>query len=142
MIKICNYAHWTGTASNASQANEIDGSGAAKHCRDPNGVEGVCRYVKQCPIILKDFVRLVQQRDESYIRYIRQSNAICSTIDNPIICCPMKRRAGSSYWNDMIAKTVPGKLPTPDEGCGMGRLLRRPRFNPGFTVEEGKMENI
>lgn len=144
MIKNFYYAHCTGTTTNAARTNEIDGSAATKYCRDPNGVEGVCRNVKQCPIILKDFVRLVNQRDESYIRYIRQSNAICTTtVNNPIICCPVKRRVGSSIWQDMIMKTAPGKLPTPEEGCGLGKRITRPRtFNPGFRTKPGKFKWI
>lgn len=133
----------TGIASNASRSNEIAGNGdAATHCRDPNGIEGVCRSIKQCPIILKNFVRLVSERDESYIHYIRQSNAICTTTLEPIICCPTKRRSNAGTFNsrNIEIKAMPGRLPTPEEGCGLGKPITRPRtINPAFPTKSGNL---
>lgn len=129
----------TGIASNASRSNGT----AATYCRDPNGVEGVCRNIKQCPIMLKNFVRLVNQRDESYIRYIRQSNAICTTTNEPIICCPTKRRFDTRSFNrpTILVKPILGRLLTPDEGCGVGKPITRPRtINPGFQTKPGNLK--
>lgn len=147
MINILNMH--TDTASNASRPNEIGGSAAAatNYCHDPNGLEGVCRHIRQCPIILKDFVRLVNQRDESYILYIRQSNAICAqTINDPIICCPMKHRTASTKrlsTTPIPVKSTPGQLLTPEQGCGLGKPIRRPRtINPRFQTAPGKLNEI
>lgn len=135
----------TGTASNATRSNEIAGNTAAvSYCHDPNGIEGVCRNIKQCPIVLKDFIRLVNARNESYIHYIRQSNAICMNTNEPIICCPVKRKSnrieGSFNSRKSGIKTIPGRLLTPEEGCGMGKpIIRRKTINPGFPVKSGNL---
>lgn len=110
-------------------------------CRDPNGVEGVCKNIKQCPTVLKDFVRLAQRRDESYIRYIRQSNAICQKLNHPIICCPLENRVTRLFEIvEPSDKNIRGRLLTPDEGCGTGKPIPRPKIiYPGFKTEPGKM---
>lgn len=135
----------TGTASNATRSNEIAGNtDAATKCRDPNGLEGVCRNIKQCPIILKNFVRLVSERDESYIYYIRKSNAICTTTNEPIICCPTKRKSNTGAFNSrkIDIPTITGRLLTPEEGCGLGKPITRPRtINPGFPTKSGNLIN-
>lgn len=114
-------------------------------CRDPNGVDGVCKHIKQCPTVLKDFVRLVNRRDESYIRYIRQSNDICNNANHPIICCPLVKMTRRNKVNKPKVnvvkptdKVVRRRLPTPEEGCGLGKPLRRPKtIYPGFKTKPG-----
>lgn len=94
--------------------------------------------------MLKDFVRLVNQRDESYIFYIRQSNAICTATNDPIICCPTKRKfdMGPLYRRKTNVKTVRGRLLTPEEGCGLGKPITRPRtINPAFQTKPGNLKS-
>lgn len=108
---------------------------SAALCYDPNGVEGVCRNIKQCPAILNDFMRLVPMNNEPFLHYIRQSNAICHRLNQPIICCPLGNRV-HKHFN----RNIRGRLLTPEEGCGVGKPLPRLKsIIPGFQTEPGKM---
>lgn len=110
-------------------------------CRDPNDVEGICKSIKQCPIVLRDFVRLVRRRDESYIQYIRQSNAICQKPNHPIICCPLENEVTKLYAiTKPIERNTRRHLLTPEEGCGVGKAIPRLKIiYPGFKTESGKV---
>lgn len=79
-------------------------------CHDPNGVEGICKNIKQCPTILNDFV--ARSKDAAYIRYIKQSNAKCHNMQ-PFVCCPTETKS-----IDFDNKHLQGRLLTPEEGCG------------------------
>lgn len=109
-------------------------------CRDPIGLEGVCRNIKQCPIVLRDFVQLVSKGDESYIQYLRQSNEICQRPNTPIICCPVKQTRTTKRQQNRkrVNKNIMGRLLTPEDGCGLGKPIRRPRtLNPAFKTKPG-----
>lgn len=110
-------------------------------CRDPNGVEGVCKNIKQCPAVLRDFVQLVERRDAAYLRYIRQSNAICHGMNNPTICCPRETKLFGITKSSN--KGTRGRLPTPEEGCGLGKPIPRLKvIYPGFKTEPGKVKSM
>lgn len=79
-------------------------------CRDPNGVEGVCKNIKECPSVLSEFV--AKNKDPVYVQYIKQSNVRCRNMA-PFICCPSQTKSA-----DSSNVGLQGRLLTPEEGCG------------------------
>lgn len=108
-------------------------------CQDPDGVPGNCVGLKQCPIVLNEF--LTRQKDQAYIRYIQKSNEKCNRIQQNV-CCPLTDTPVGprpeavvplppptpatppptpppTPTTDVLTKsTDPIVLLTPDTGCG------------------------
>lgn len=97
-------------------------------CHDPNGVEGVCKNIKECPSILSEF--LVKNKDTAYVQYIKQSNARCRNMQ-PFICCPTETKSTNS---DNVS--LQGRLLTPEEGCGSPNTTVR-KIVGGYSARPG-----
>lgn len=141
---------FTDSAFNAPQQNGI----MTNRCRTPNGIEGVCKDMKYCPSVQRDYYALRQRNDE-YLRYMRQSSIACHQKLRPIICCPLrtnnpvensslednviKSRAQKSFGvKKQMINQIRGRLLSPEEGCGLGKPLRRLRsIYPGFKTKPG-----
>lgn len=52
-------------------------------CEDPNGIVGECKSIRECPVILEQFV--ARQNDQQYVQYIQRSNAVCNYVQ-PNVC--------------------------------------------------------
>ncbi|XP_031626165.1 venom serine protease Bi-VSP-like isoform X2 [Contarinia nasturtii] len=87
---------------------------SGESCRDPNGIEGVCMSIKECPVILNEFV--AKSKDSSYVQYIKRSNENCRNIQ-PYICCPSENKPIIQTDASPVAQ-IQGRLLTADEGCG------------------------
>lgn len=75
-------------------------------CNDPNGVAGQCTEIRQCPVILNEFIS--RQSDPQYVRYIQNSNARCNNIGQSICCPPQGQQ------NTQAPPTqAPTQAPTP-----------------------------
>lgn len=61
-------------------------------CYDPNGAEGVCKSIKQCPAVLTDTITLLESQDTALIQYIQRSNTICGG-RKPFVCCPFRYKS-------------------------------------------------
>lgn len=99
-------------------------------CNDPTGVKGTCKSIKQCPVILNEFLK--RSKDNAYIQFIRESNAKCESVQ-PFICCPLEN--GSS---DLPNVSLQGRLLTPEEGCGTSNATVR-KIVGGTTAKPGKL---
>lgn len=139
---------------NTPQRNEI----TINRCRTPDDIEGVCKDIKYCPSVQRDYY-LLRQRNEEYLRYMRQSSIACHHDFRPIICCPLRKNVhiDSSFdettlesrfvesrtdenfgVKKRIQNQIRGRLLSPAEGCGLGKPLRRLRgIYPGFTTKPG-----
>lgn len=99
---------------------------AGKICRDPNGLNGVCMNIKECPAVLNEFVTRFD--DQRYIEFIKRSNRYCDNI-RPFICCP-EAGEGKSDGKQLVSITngsnipekVRGRFLTPEEGCGISNV--------------------
>lgn len=87
-------------------------------CNDPSGVKGTCKNIKQCPVILNEF--LSRSKDTAYIRYLRESNTKCQSVQ-PYICCPLENSSSSDASNVNLR----GRLLTPEQGCGTSNTTVR-----------------
>ena len=90
------------------------------YCNDPNQFEGACKHIKECPIVLNAFV--ANSHDNSYRKFIRESNALCNHI-KPLVCCPSDGRR-----NQLTENSIQGRLLTPAEGCGYSNQNVRVKF--------------
>lgn len=88
-------------------------SGSDETCTDPNGLSGVCKNIKECPAILSQLNARIS--DESFVRYLRNSNRICN-FHRQNVCCHDKQT--SEY------KKMSFRLPTVEEGCGIRNRLQ------------------
>lgn len=100
-------------------------------CNDPkSGVKGTCQSIKECPVILNEF--LSRTKDAAYIQYLKDSNKNCQNVQ-PYICCPLEN--GSS--NNAPNVSLQGRLLTPQEGCGTSNATVR-KIVGGTTAKPGK----
>lgn len=116
-----------------------------KSCQDPNGVNGVCKSLKECPSILKEF--LARNTDNAYIQYIKQSNVNCRKIQ-PFICCPQDETTSIAPPVETIEATtkaptsnaqINGRLLLPSEGCGFTKV-KNTKIVGGQTAKIGQLE--
>lgn len=103
-----------------------------QRCVDPKGEPGICISIRDCPGIRENFVS--RQRDNEYVQYIRQSNAICNYIQ-PNICCPQNDN------QDVVDKprsegVIQGELLTPESGCGFSNVTHT-RIVGGKPAKKG-----
>lgn len=89
-------------------------------CTDPkNGAKGTCQSIKQCPVILNEF--LSRTTDASYVQYLKDSNKKCQNVQ-PFICCPLENGSSSDNAPNV---SLQGRLLTPEEGCGSSNATVR-----------------
>lgn len=102
-------------------------------CSDPNGVVGICKSIKECPVILNEF--LARSQDSAYIQYLQRSNENCRNI-KPFICCPFETRAAnpSNYQPNL---DIQGRLLSPEEGCGLSKIVNT-KIVGGMNAKPGK----
>lgn len=100
-------------------------------CRDPNGLEGVCKNIKECPAILNEF--LTKNKDPAYVQYIQKSNAKCRNIQ-PNICCPHENRSNQPDTSSI--PQISGRLLSVEEGCGFSNATHN-RVVGGQTAKKG-----
>lgn len=79
---------------------------AQEKCRDPNGVEGICKSITECSAVLSNAIK--NSRNSVYKQYIQQSNGICQNIGH-FICCPLHNDE-SADRRETVQST---KTPTP-----------------------------
>lgn len=109
-------------------------SPSSQPCRDPMGVAGVCRNLKDCPVILSEFMAKNKNPDPAFINYMKQSTTRCQGGNN--VCCPM------------LTKSAPaprfgfqGRLLTPEEGCGSPNSTVR-KIVGGTSARPGEFYTI
>lgn len=104
-------------------------------CRDPNGLEGVCKSIRECPTILSEFV--ARNKDSAYVQYIQRSNVNCRKIQ-PFICCPFenqpKKPSDREEASEQTDPSIQGRFLTPEEGCGFSNVTHR-RIVGGQTAK-------
>lgn len=105
-------------------------------CQDPNGLDGVCKNIKECPSILSEFI--AKNQDSAFVRYIKQSNVKCRNMQ-PFICCPFEGRSDPPTEPTVTTNpSLQGRLLTAEEGCGFSNVTRR-RVVGGNTAKPGKI---
>lgn len=106
------------------------------NCRDPSGVQGVCKSIRECQTILNEFI--ARQKDNFYIQYIKQSNARCNNVQ-PYVCCPFKIDTTTSTESiDEVERPlgeIQGRLLKPDEGCGFSNATHKRIVGGGNAVK-------
>lgn len=102
---------------------------AGEQCYDPKGRDGVCRNIRECPHILREFVS--RQGDPVYIQYIKESNGLCNYVQ-PNICCTQEEAPTTAPKSTVIK----GRLLTPEEGCGYSNTTL-PRVVGGQPAKKG-----
>lgn len=102
-------------------------------CQDPNGLEGVCKNIKECPAILNEFIS--KNKDPAYVQYIQKSNGKCRNIQ-PNICCPDENRSVQPENPSPSSSTITGRLLTLEEGCGFSNQTHN-RVVGGVTAKKG-----
>lgn len=111
-----------------------------KSCQDPNGIDGVCKSLKECPAILSEF--LVKNKDTAYIEYIKRSNVKCRKIQ-PFICCPLEEKSikppGTTKPPQKPELNLQGRLLTPEEGCGFS-AVKNTKIVGGQTAKVGMLD--
>lgn len=124
------------TTERTTQAPDSDPSSRLVNqpCNDPAGVKGTCKSIKQCPIILNEF--LARSKDSAYIQYLRESNTKCQSVQ-PYICCPLENGSSSDAPN----MGLQGRLLTPEEGCGSSNATVR-KIVGGTAAKQGRLEKI
>lgn len=100
-------------------------------CNDPSGVKGTCKNIKQCPVILNEF--LSRSKDTAYIQYLRESNTKCESVQ-PYICCPLENGPSTDESPNVNLR---GRLLTPEEGCGVSNTTVR-KIVGGQTAKPGQ----
>jgi Trypsin/Regulatory CLIP domain of proteinases len=109
-------------------------------CNDPMGTPGVCKSIRECPVILAEF--MARQKDPAFTNYIQKSNANCNYV-KPNICCtanapviPVAAPVTQAPTPPPTAAPTPAptaaprptvydgsaRLLTPDEGCGFSNV--------------------
>jgi Trypsin/Regulatory CLIP domain of proteinases len=109
-------------------------------CNDPLGTPGVCKSIRQCPVILAEFS--ARQSDPAFTSYIQKSNANCKYV-KPNVCCTSTApvipatapatppptaaptQAPTQAPTEAPRPTVydgSARLITPDEGCGFSNV--------------------
>lgn len=109
-----------------------------KLCQDPNGINGVCKSLKECPAILSEF--LAKNKDTAYVEYIKRSNENCRKIQ-PFICCPLDdgrsiKPTESTESPQKPDLNIQGRLLTPNEGCGFSKV-KNTKIVGGQTAKKG-----
>lgn len=123
-------ARTTPTTTTTTRTEDSRVELANDSCYDPNGVQGVCKNIKECPAILSEFI--AKSKDTAYIRYIKQSNKKCHDMP-PYICCPFEKTSNN------VTPSIQGRLLTPEEGCGSSNATVR-RIVGGVPAKAGKQE--
>lgn len=111
-----------------------------KFCRDPNGSNGVCMNIKECPSVLNEFVARFD--DLEYIEFIKRSNRYCDNI-RPFICCPdegkseefLNRKPVGVANGSNTPNKFQGRFLTPEEGCGYSNASHLRIGGPHKAVE-------
>lgn len=103
-------------------------------CRDPNGTKGYCKYIRQCPVILEEFIR--RNREPQYVQYIRKSNANCFGI-HAVVCCPIEPTISQTTEATSSHHRIQGRLLTPQEGCGFANTTHL-RLGGGYISKPGE----
>lgn len=119
----------TTTSAPVTQAPSDHARQAEMECFGPDGRDGVCRNIRECPTVLSEF--LARGTDPEYVQYIRNSNGICNYIQ-PFICCPFDSNAPVTQGPTAPATPEPSpqtpgdvRLLTPAEGCGFSNLTHK-----------------
>jgi hypothetical protein len=101
--------------------------------------------VKQCPVVLNEFIQ--RQKDPEYVKFIRQSNANCNYASQAV-CCPNQQQQPQPtpppQPNNPIAETpiaqpnsgIGARLLTPEEGCGISKVPHN-RVVGGVPAKKG-----
>lgn len=103
-------------------------------CIDPDRFPGVCKPLKECAVILSEF--MAKSNDEAYIQYLRQSNNACHNM-KPFVCCPPDGRK-----NQIPEQNIVGRLLKPTEGCGFSNQELRLKLAIGHQSKLGDLRQI
>lgn len=107
------------------------------YCLDPDNFPGVCKHIKECPIILNEL--MAKNNDAAFVQYLRDSNLACRNMDTnmPLVCCPPD---GRKY--QIPESSVQGRLLTPSEGCGFSNQELRLKLAVGHQSRLGDLHEI